>query len=411
MTASRAPGARWLAVSNVGTLLLGLVSAPLVARGLGVSGRGEYGMLIALGPALAIMFGFGISWASRAALAAGHLSPGDLIRTTRRAARWLVPIGLIFGWSLGQLLFGERLHEIATALYISACFSSVLRTTYGSVLLFEGRLARLSWYAALPSLVSVGVVVVASALDRLTLPVALIGAWAGLISQSAMIPRQRGVSRPDVGVRNLALRGARVWPMQVAEQVYLRSDVLAVYLLCGARVAGLYAIPAIGTQVSYGLMTAMNAPMYRVASDGLQFQTFLRDNVAGTFALMLLTWPVALVISPWLIPVLFGGEFSSAETLLPLGWAMSLAMVAWLPAIHGTVLQNRLSAAGRWAVLSVPGVVLALLSASRVTAPWVVVLSLAAAQVMVGGAILVLVNRLGASAFVPNLRVLRRFFL
>lgn len=403
-------GTRLLAASNVGTLVLGLISAPLVARGLGVSARGEYGILIALGPALAIVCGFGVSWAARTALSAGDSSATDVLDATRIAALFLMLLGLPVGATVGGALSPEPGVILATALYISACFGAVLRTTYGSVLLFRGSLARLALYAAMPTLVAVGTVVVASAFGRLSLSVAILGTWAGLVSQNLFIPRRRR-SRPlNVRFRGLALRGARVWPLQVAEQLYLRSDVLLVFVLCGPHAAGLYAVPAIGTQVTYGLMTAMNAPMYRVASDLDLFRSFLRDNLRSTLALSLTIWPVAWVAAPWAVPVIFGEEFESAAALMPLGGAMSLAMVAWLPAIHASVLRDQMSTALRWCFLAVPGCAGIVGYLAGATEPALVVIVLACCQLLAGATALIGYERVRAWALVPRFDLLWRFF-
>lgn len=140
--------------------------------------------------------------------------------------------------------------------------------------------------------------------------------------------------KPDLKtVRDLLGFGLRGHGAQVAHQIYLRFDVYVVNVLIGSAGVGYYSLATSLAEKLWLPLNAMHAASVgKIAQLSARESALLTAKVTRTSILLMLTLAIPFgLVCPWLIPFLYGPEFSVsvAPLLILLGGTVGFA-VMWV---------------------------------------------------------------------------------
>lgn len=304
-------------------MVLGVVGTVIIARALGVEGRGAAAVAFNL-TLLLVQFGtFGMVTAN----------PYFVARDTVARAR-IVANSLWLAAVLGGLaiLAGVLVHLVAPSVTQGLGWAEVLVAVAGipaalaalflqSILLGEGRTVAMNAIEVVMGLLSVA----ALAVGLLVLDAGVIGAIAittGSYAGSALaflaVVLRRGGRvrlRPDPRLGRAMLRyGFRIYVATLLAFVVLRLDLLLVNAYLGEREAGLYSVVAALAQGMYVIPAVVGVNLFpRIARGGTDDMSaaIFRSFFLLYAGFCLLTVPLA----PLGIRVLFGAEFDDAVVL------------------------------------------------------------------------------------------------
>lgn len=341
---------RNIAMSLVGNFfppLAVLVTAPILARQLGVDGRGE--LAAATAPfLLAVAIGtFGLPDAVTNALARNSRlrSTGWFAISSTLAVAGFSSVALT-AWASPMLASGgsdglATVMTIATVATIPGLLVALLRGTAAG----EHRWGVVALERILNGTLRVSGIVVLAAVDQLTLvtatgvtviaPVCAGAAYLLLIKQPAHIDPPEATP-----LRRVFAFGTRAWLGSVAGILLMRVDQLLVLPLAGSGQLGLYSVAVNVSEVPLIINSATREVMF--SSDAAE-----RDNARAAIAARTTFIACAvfslLVFSPieWWLPLLFGEEFRAA---IPMAL---VAVVAVLVGVPGSIAGASVSARGR----------------------------------------------------------------
>ncbi|MFR9805653.1 lipopolysaccharide biosynthesis protein [Pseudonocardia sp. RS010] len=313
-----------IAAARVASSVLNLVSAPLVARGLGAEGRGLVAAGLAALAILPIVVGFGLPLVVRRRA----LEEPDeaLVRTARLLAAQLLVPSCIFAALFDQLLFSSQEPAARLIMAVGLALSPliVVRNIDVSVLIVRQNYGGISLCYFLQPVLYVASVLVLWIFDCISVS-SVLGANVGS-SLASLILTSRLVRVSIRGERNvmwpMAWESGRIGGSQVAEVASSRLDQLVALPLIGASESGLYAIAvtisALPLVFSHALGAAIFSPIGRMSEpDRSRYASVaVRLSLAGG---IVATAPIAMA-SPFLVPVIFGSDFaeSVAATLVSL---------------------------------------------------------------------------------------------
>jgi O-antigen/teichoic acid export membrane protein len=339
---SSARAARSLTAVSVASLASGLVTGPLVAHALGVTGRGILAsVMVPIGAAPYIaQLGLGLFTVRAAArgisvsrlvgsvavpllviggavaIAAGPLAAA-LVPVNTGARFWLrvglmlLPVGLLAN-VLADIVWGQRRWGSVIALRM---ISPVGLVTIMPILYFTGSLT-----VATAAGVSIGV-------GLLPLPLLL-----------AVLPEARR-PRPDLALMREALSfGFRAWPGALADLANQRLDQLMMIPLVPPRELGLYAVATTVAVVGTAPAAAIAAVIFpRIAAGELHV---LGPSFRITGLSLLVTQSGVGLIAPSLIPIAFGSGFRGAVPLV------LILLPAWMLTALAPILAHALAGSG-----------------------------------------------------------------
>ena len=331
-----------LTTANVLGAATGFITAPLLARALGPSGRGDLAaVLVPLSLAPAVL-SLAIPWFAYRAIprgwsfdeVLGSLGPPLLVIGAVAAAA-AVPIA--------DLLAGGR-EAVRTFLIVGfACMPIVLI----SMLLASSSAALERWRAvvainAIPFATVFVAVVVLYATGELTVATAsaanIAGSLLALVPGMPLLARIRRARFRWALTREAISFGTKGWVGGLAMLANLRLDQFMMITAVSPRELGLYAV-AVTIAGASGLVTGALAPPLatRVASGQTHLITqAVRVTIAGTVALN----AALALVTPVLLTVLFGPRFSGA---IPMALIL---LVAQVPFSGASVLSTALGADG-----------------------------------------------------------------
>jgi O-antigen/teichoic acid export membrane protein len=328
---------------NAFVTVLGVITGPLLARALGPAGRGTLAAIVvplALAPWIASL---GLpSYATRSAARGEPL--GALVGSVGTLAVIVGAVAAAVGVPTAAVLAHGR-NVVHTFLLIG--FSLLPIAGLGSLLFAIGTgLERWRLVVAArvtPFLLGAIGIVILFISHQLTVATA---ATVTLISGiSAVIPlltllRQSGRLRFRLAVaRESLVFGSKAWIGNLSALTNYRLDQLLMIVLVDARQLGLYvvAVTVSGiSQVLTGALTAVLPPMVAQGDRRLPRQA-LRTTLAAVVAVN----AALAVLTPWLLPLIFGSAFRDA---IAMTWILLLAV---LPSHGSFVLDAVLTAAGR----------------------------------------------------------------
>ncbi|MBN9106515.1 MAG: oligosaccharide flippase family protein [Propionibacteriaceae bacterium] len=394
-----------LVASRLASSALMFVSAPIVARAIGPQGRGVTSAVVAIAYLLPIVLAFGVPLELRRRTALGECD------TSTRAARlWaavtIVP-SVIIAFVLTSTLFGFLApnERVAVFLCVASAPLTVSWMCDNSVLVAQGRFRALVALQIAQPLTYTGLAVMFW-LTRTATVSNVIGAnLAGTVATfvlGLLLNRVTLVGKL-APVKKMARQSIRYAGSAAAEAASNRLDQVMVLPLIGAYQAGLYSVAASIAALPIAFGHALGAayfPHVALAAEESRRDlkaSAMRHSLALGGAVCLL----GAMLTPWLMPLLFGREFAGAIVPTVIALAGSVAMIG---AFVGTQL---LGAEGRGLMMTnaqvaaIAGAVISLV----VLGPPFGAVGAAAASTMGFIVLLIMVTiglRIGASRLVPR---------
>ena len=344
---------RHVAVSVVGNAfapLAALATAPIMAHGLGVAGRGD--VAAATAPLLlAVSLGsFGIPSAVTYLLAKNTASRNLL------ASRALLLVllggagvaGLVVALA-GLLSGGEpplrRLVLLASCAILPTLFGAILQAVAAG----EHRwrlVATERFVTAASRLAALAALTVCGRLDATSAVVVLAAApVAGALVYLPMILRPPGALRraghslgPATVANDLISYGLRVWVGSIAGVLLLRLDQALIGPLSGTDVLGVYVVAATIADLPLVVNSAVRDVLFAAGSAEQRGDALARAARVSTLLVGVVVMGVAIVL-PWGLPMLFGDAFASA---VPACWVLLGGLVVSNPgSVAGVALSSR----------------------------------------------------------------------
>lgn len=335
---------------NLAPLVAGLVTAPLTARALGPTGRGEVAIIVVVSTILMTVAALGLPWLARSDLAADPLSLSFWRRQARIVGLALIPVAIVAAVVLSASL-GLEVPE--TAALCALLIMSVLAAARGieaNALITMGKPGRfgianlagacLSLIAIVVAFVqsslSVAVVLwasVASMVLQVTLTVVLVSRATRLIREQLHERERQLRELPEFRGRALMSRASRAWGAQLGEAAAIRGDVLSISTLAPTSQVGLYSVVALLPQAAYAVYTTIVQASYArggATSEGDRFRNVLQTSLGAAVAIAVVAGPIAW----WALPIVFGPEFTASREYLPAAIGMTIALGATAPVIQ-----------------------------------------------------------------------------
>lgn len=339
---------RNIAITAVGYLLpmvAALATAPILARELGVEGRG---LLAAATAPLLLVIGsltLGVPESLTFYVARGTAMP---LRLLRRAGLVLLLAGAAGGgllalaapWLAAGSADVHRIILLTTAAIVPALWVGALRGAASGLHLWHRVTAERSISAG----VRLAGVVLLAATDNLTLfPAAAVLTAAPVLGGLAYLSLGRllrSAAAPDPEPPRLLGYGMRVWIGALSGIILLRVDQTLIAPLSSAVELGYYTVAVAIAEAPLFLTSAARNVIF--AADSAK-----RDDDRLATAARLVTGLVLLAalglaaLLPWALPALFGAEFADA---IPVTLILLLAVLAGTP---GSLAGSGLSSRGR----------------------------------------------------------------
>jgi O-antigen/teichoic acid export membrane protein len=338
-----------LTATNVAVAALGLVTGPILARSLGASGRGALAAILVPLNLAPWIFGLGLPiYAGK--VAAQRRSLSVLVGSVGGMAIALGLVGAALAYPMARALAGDH-HTVYVWLLVAFL---ILPLGVLSVVLQSIAVGLERWRIVVaarigPPLLTLFGLLILLALGWLSVAsAAAVTIGAGVIAASPLLPILRDAGRPrfrpTVAWEGLRF-GAKAWLAQLANLLNYRLDQLLMIPLVEARQLGLYAVAvtlsgfgtALTSAVAYALVPAVARGDRLVPARALRI----------TLSLIAAASVVVAVASPWLLPAVFGREFSDATTMT------LILLLAGLPAAGIAVLTPSLSNAERPGVTAI----------------------------------------------------------
>jgi len=320
-----------VAIGRFGSLFFSLGTVPAIARALGPEGRGTSAALLAVVAIGTVALGLGVPLAVRRLVSAGEHRPN--VMTTGRLYAFLMTIPAVaLSVPVYFLMFSGLTQGEAVAFFISmACIPlSISWAMDVSVLVSTREYRRIAVLGLIQAGSYFSIIVAGWLTDSLTIASVLYAQLAGnLLSFLVGLFWVSARGGKVVGFALLVREGASLAGGQLADIASRRLDQVIVLPLLGAGGAGLYSVAvtvgSLPVPVAQAVgVAAFNGLAQAEDDDRFEIKRVLRySSLLGLFSAV----PLA-VASYFLIPIVFGSEFSDA---------VPVAMVAIIGSIFGVV--------------------------------------------------------------------------
>lgn len=349
---------RSVAVNTVGNLagpLLALATQPLLALGLGVTGRGEFAAAIAPLMLVTAILTLGVPDALT------YFVARRAKNVPRLALRGLIALALagIAGFGLiaviAPVLTGDN--EALSALIVIAglgVLPALLVAGLRGITAGRHDWRRIALYNILNSasrFLAILVLFLTATLTPLSATIAFaVTTFAGGIV--FLLPRSRPKEAdaaaltadseplPDDGRGSLISYGLRIWLGTLVGALMSRLDQVLMTPLTAAEQLGLYAVAVSVSEVALVFNTSIREVLFSVEAEAPSDRRVGLASRLSTYVTLVLSALIA-VLAPWAFPWLFGPGFAAA---VPVLWLLQLGIVLGNP---GSTAGVALSARGR----------------------------------------------------------------
>jgi O-antigen/teichoic acid export membrane protein len=351
-----------LASSTYLATLLGIVSGPIIARVLGVEGRGEYAAVMIYSSTAVMILSFGMSLSVNHATLTLRQDPRVVYGNILRFTCLLVLPSLLLAAAVLPLVWDlSDTARVGAVVFIALAPLGVLQLCLNSFLISESALGSLTVVSMLPLVLNfVGVVVLATT-GRLTVQSYLVLTLAGMLATLGLAlwsvrlrPRSGGRLGPQFRF------GLRAYPGSLAGIANSQLDQLLVAPLLGARDLGHYAVAVTMANLPLGIAQALSARSVRDMTKPEGGLDFVRTaaTLRQTIVLSLMVTASLAAVIPALVPLLYGRAFTEVVGL-------SLVLLIGTVALAiSTIAGPALSLAGRPGATSVAQLVALVVTAA-----------------------------------------------
>ncbi|NIZ92160.1 lipopolysaccharide biosynthesis protein, partial [Kineococcus rubinsiae] len=297
--------------------LVSLATGPLLARVLGLEGRGHLSAVLAPVALVPYLLSFGLGDGAAYLVARRGRRPGDVALVLGGLGAAAGALGAAVLWLLAPVLLarfpeGIQLLRLLGLTLVPAMALSIIQATRVG----EGRydlLAAERWISGLSRLAVLLGLAVGGALTVTS------GAWAQvgvlLVAQCTALvalsrPRARWREANEIARSGVAY-GSRAWGGELSVFIVLRLDQTVMLPLAGASQLGLYVVAVALAEVPTMLLGDLRRLLLTEVAATRDARIAAR---ACRLALLAIGVPVVLgmAATPFLIPLLFGSEFAGA---------------------------------------------------------------------------------------------------
>lgn len=349
-----------------------LITAPLLAHGLGVEGRGQVAAAQAVALLTVSVTAFGIPDAITYFIARGArrglgTHKWIVIFTVLSGAMATLIIFAMSGWLGGDNRSTEHLIEFAGLSIVPALLLGLVRGHASGHELWM-RIAAERIIGSGIRMVGAVILLMTNHLSPLSATVLMVfGPLLGALPYA--VGRGAGRELPhqtEAGIRDVASYSGRVWIGAVSGILLMRMDQALLIPFAGAAELGLYAVAVSISELPLVINSAIRDVTFarhagEFSATKLAQTARVSGMLSGAIALM-----IAIVL-PWGIPALFGTDFRGA---VPVTWLLLFAVVVGTP---GSIAGAGLSALGRPGLRSVSLTIAALVNIAMlfaVAAQW-----------------------------------------
>lgn len=364
-TGARRGSVMKLASTTYAATLLGLLTGPIVARVLGASGRGEYAAVMIYSSGATALLSLGMGLTINHAVLTLRMNPGVVLGIVLRFCAALVLPSLVLGVIAAVLLDDlGRSAQVGLLVFIGITPLAVLQLCLNSFLISEGALGTLALVRVVPLLINALGVVVLALVGALTVSSYLALTFAGVLATLLLGARGARI-RPRRGGRlGPQMRfGLKAYPSSLSGLANAQLGPLLVAPVLGTADLGRYAVALTVAGLPLGVAGALSArATSQIAAEAGGLDVAVAAVTFRRAIALVLVLSIGLaIISPVLVPLLYGDEFAASAGLAVVLMAGTVATTI------STLAGPALSIAGR------PGVA----SIAEVTALAVTVLGLA----------------------------------
>lgn len=403
-----------VATTSYVPLLFSLVTAPLTARALGVSGKGLVALVVVINDVGNAVFRWGLPEAT-----AFYLKRGFGFKPIRRAVRRFGFLALPFAACLGVAVVAPNVARsqglvFCVVAFVMTAWSPIVNTTAGclrNALMAAGDLASLRDAPVIGALPFILVIPIAHWLGVLTVNVVL-GVYAGsaLLQRIYFGAKARHRFTQDendtaVSLAAMLRFGTKTVPAALSELGNSRLDQMILVPLVGLAPLGLYSVAVTVGMLPVAFGLGLATATFRLMPTTVESAGSHEPGTAIRLAV-----PPLLVISlmlggsvPYVVPFVFGEAFQGAVVpcllLLPGAFAMAINYSVWQTA--NALGRPEISSITQLISLAVTVILLVLLLPSYGIRGAAVATSVAYVVRLVTS--LQLVRRLGVRNVVPHL--------
>lgn len=306
---------------------LGILVSVVLTRSLGADQRGVYALLVATNLLLAYISYLGVSSAISPILARGEYSFGEINTISIFLAFLLGAICLLvttlaFPFLSSNLFSNIPYYYLVIPLVLTV--TTIYQIYWNSMMIGISRVPIMYKLNLVTNSLNALLMITAVGVLRLGIP-GFLAAWSlsALVSATAMLIISSRIEPLSWRINRTALRdllgfGLRVHGTAVAHQIFLRFDVYLINPLLGTRAVGFYSL---STSLAEKLWLPLNALYASSTSKIAQLprdeSALLTAKLSRTALLVMLSIALPFgLVSPILLPALYGAEFSAS--VLPL---------------------------------------------------------------------------------------------
>lgn len=306
---------------------LGIVVSIVLTRSLGPEQRGIYALLVTTNVLLASVSHLSAGNAFSTQLARGRYTLGQ-VNTLALGLSLVLGAACTLAATLAYPLLRGSLFQSVPYIYLLVALvltaSTIYQIYWNSMMIGLNRLILLNKLNLAVNLINALLMILVVGVLRLGMP-GFLGVWtfsglAGAASAAIIAGRIEPFGRlPDrAGLRHLLGFGLRSQGADIAQRLFLRYDMYMVNALAGTRAVGFYSLSTSLAEKLWLALNAINASSKgKIARLPREESAQLTARMSRTALLMMLSLAIPFaIISPWLVPFLYGPDFSAS--VLPL---------------------------------------------------------------------------------------------
>lgn len=327
--------------AQVLALVTSFVSSVLIARTLGPVGKGQLSVVQQVLNILSVVLNMGITTANTYFIGKDRHGVGEVLGNSFLASIALGLLGAPLMWlfTTGPFAVVEGIPLAATAIAIALLPLALVNQFVQGINVGVGEMKAISRTQMTGTAASIAVILIAWALGRLTVPVAMLATTVNvgvtfLLNTARLFKRYTKRIRVHLtSMREAASYSFKAYANHVATYLNYRADIIIVGYLAGAETVGIYSIAVMAAEVMWYVPKALaQALLSKSVQAGEQSADMLAMRSSRvTAALMLVVCVVAAVLVNPLIRLFYGADFLPAVVpffvLLPGVWLNGISQV------------------------------------------------------------------------------------